>query len=145
MVYSATAHDDASTEFSRSERIRRLKRISRLARVMDTAIRVPGIGVRFGADSLMGLIPGIGDAAGGLIGLFIINEARKLGLPRHKILQMVGNVGLDVAVGSVPLLGDVFDVYFKAHKRNANLILDHFPDHRADLDPGLLKDITPKR
>lgn len=145
MVYSATANDSAATEFSRTERVRRLKRISRLARLMDTAIRVPGTGVRFGADSVMGLIPGIGDAAGGVIGLFIINEARKLGLPRHKIVKMVANLGMDVAVGSVPLLGDVFDVYFKAHKRNANMILDHFPDHRADLDPDLLKDITPKR
>ncbi|KQT52820.1 MULTISPECIES: DUF4112 domain-containing protein [unclassified Aureimonas] len=145
MVYSTTADAVPEAAFSRSERIRRLKRISRLARLMDTAIRVPVIGVRFGADSVMGLVPGIGDAAGGLIGLFIINEARKLGLPRHKIMRMVGNVGLDVAVGSVPLLGDVFDVYFKAHKRNANMILDHFPDHRADLDPELLKDITPKR
>lgn len=144
MVY--TTADDASADgFTRSERIRRLKRLSRLARVMDTAIRVPGIGVRFGVDSVMGLIPGVGDAAGGLVGLFIINEARKLGLPRHKIMRMVANVGIDVAVGSVPLLGDVFDVYFKAHKRNTNMILDHFPDHRADLDPDLLKDITPKR
>ena len=127
------------------DRVRRLKRISRLARVMDTAIRIPVVGVRFGADSVMGLIPGVGDAAGGLIGLFIINEARKLGLPNHKLLRMVGNVGLDVAVGAVPLLGDVFDVYFKAHRRNADMILDHFPEHRADVDPQTLKDISPRR
>jgi hypothetical protein len=144
-MVTTTASDAYAADFTRSERLRRLKRISRVARLMDTAIRVPIVGVRFGADSIMGLVPGIGDAAGGAIGLFIINEARKLGLPRHKILKMIGNVGLDVAVGSVPLLGDVFDVYFKAHKRNANMILDHFPEHRADLDPDLLKDITPQR
>ncbi|KQT50916.1 hypothetical protein ASG43_06610 [Aureimonas sp. Leaf454] len=144
-MVTSTASGTFADDITTSERLRRLKRISRLARLMDTAIRVPVIGVRFGADSVMGLVPGVGDAAGGLIGLFIINEARKLGLPRQKILRMIGNLGLDVAVGSVPLLGDVFDVYFKAHKRNANMILDHFPEHRIDLDPELLKDITPQR
>ena len=128
-----------------AERIRRLKRISRLARIMDTAIAIPGTGIRFGADSVIGLVPGFGDAAGGLIGLYMVNEARKLGLPGHKLLKMVGNVGIDSLVGAVPLFGDVFDVYFKSHRRNAKLILDHFADDRIDLDPAGMKDITPKR
>ena len=128
-----------------AERIRRLKRISRLARIMDTAIAIPGTGIRFGADSVIGIIPGFGDAAGGLIGLYMVNEARKLGLPGHKLLKMVGNVGIDSLVGAVPLFGDVFDVYFKSHRRNAKLILDHFENDHVDLDPAGMKDITPKR
>ena len=128
-----------------ADRIRRLKRISQLARIMDTAISIPGTGIRFGADSVIGIIPGFGDAAGGLIGLYMVNEARKLGLPGHKLMKMVGNVGIDSLVGAVPLLGDVFDVYFKSHRRNARMILDHFADDRVDLDPAAMKDITPKR
>nr|WP_244639344.1 DUF4112 domain-containing protein [Aureimonas endophytica] len=130
--------------FDETDTLRRLDRIARLARLMDTAIRVPGIGLRFGLDSVIGLFPGIGDAAGGLIGLYIINEARRLGLPKRKLARMIGNVLVDTAVGSVPLAGDVFDVYFKAHKRNANMILDHFGGARRDLDERLMKDITPR-
>lgn len=127
------------------ERLRRLKRISRIARLMDTAVRIPGTGIRFGADSVLGLVPGIGDAAGGLVGLYIINEARRLGLPAHKLLKMAGNVGLDALVGSVPVLGDVFDVYFKSHRRNAQMILDHFGEDHSAFEPQGMKDITPKR
>lgn len=127
------------------ERLRRLKRIARIARLMDTAVRIPGTGIRFGADSVMGLIPGIGDAAGGLVGLYIINEARRLGLPASKLARMAANVGLDALVGSVPVLGDVFDVYFKSHRRNADMVLEHFGETHSAFDPGGMKDITPKR
>lgn len=127
------------------ERLRRMKRVARIARLMDTAIRIPGTGIRFGADSMMGLVPGVGDAAGGLVGLYIINEARRMGLPASKLLKMAANVGLDALVGSVPVLGDVFDVYFKSHRRNADIILDHFDERRSAFDPGAMKDITPKR
>jgi hypothetical protein len=128
-----------------ADTLRRLTRISRLARLMDTAVRIPGVGVRFGLDSVIGLFPGIGDAAGAAIGLYIINEGRRLGLPKRKLLRMVANVVADAAVGSVPIAGDVFDVYFKSHRRNAEIILDHFGDARSRLDPTLMKDITPQQ
>ena len=120
---------------------RRLARLNGLARLMDTALRVPGTNIRFGADALIGLVPGIGDASGALIGLFIVNEARRLGLPKRKLARMVANLGLDAAVGAVPLAGDMFDVYFKAHKRNIQIILDHFDLARRDI----MKDVTPQR
>ncbi|WP_244630993.1 DUF4112 domain-containing protein [Aureimonas sp. ME7] len=122
------------------DRARRIGRLNALARLMDTAIRVPGTNIRFGADALIGLVPGIGDAGGALIGLFIVNEARRLGVPPHKLARMVANIGVDALVGAVPLAGDVFDVYFKAHKRNIRIILDHF-----DMEPTELKDVTPRR
>ncbi|MFN7103719.1 MAG: DUF4112 domain-containing protein [Pseudorhizobium sp.] len=124
--------DDQGLE--RTELLRRLRRLSNAARLMDTALRIPGTNIRFGADSLMGLLPVIGDAGGGLVGLAIIYEARRLGVPVHKLGRMVGNVALDVAIGSVPLLGDAFDVYFKAHKRNIEMILDHFEVDRSQLN-----------
>lgn len=107
-------------------KLRKIGRLVRLARLMDTAIRIPGVGIRFGADSVLGLVPVVGDASGALIGLYIVNEARRLGMPTDKLLQMAGNIGVDAVLGSVPVLGDVFDVYFKSHRRNVQMILDHF-------------------
>ena len=98
----------------------------RLANLMDTAVGIPGLRIRFGADAILGLIPGIGDIAGSLVGLVIINEARQLGLPREKLVKMLVNLGLDAASGTIPIAGDFFDVYFKSNRRNARIILDHF-------------------
>lgn len=134
-----TAYADTGTVWV-EDRERRIARLNALARLMDTAIRVPGTDIRFGADALLGLVPGIGDAGGALIGLFIVNEARRLGLPKRKLARMVGNLGVDAMFGAVPLAGDVFDVYFKAHKRNIGIILDHFDMTRADI-----RDVTPER
>jgi hypothetical protein len=108
------------------DRIRRLRRMHGIARLMDTAIRIPGTGVRLGADSILGLLPGVGDAGGALVGLFLVNEARQLGVPPQTLLRMLGNLGVDTIGGSVPLLGDIFDVYFKSNRRNLNIVLDHF-------------------
>lgn len=112
--------------FGDAERLRRLRRLNAVARLMDTALRIPGTNIRFGADSVLGLLPVVGDASGALIGLAIVNEARRLGVPKRKLAKMLYNLGLDAAVGSVPVVGDVFDLYFKSHKRNIQLILDHF-------------------
>lgn len=120
----------------RVELLRRLRRLNNVARLLDTALRIPGTNIRFGVDSLMGLLPVIGDAGGAIVGLAIINEARKLGLPPAKLGRMLANLAADTAVGSVPVLGDVFDVYFKAHKRNIELILDHFDVDRSELEGG---------
>ncbi len=122
-------HEQASID----DRIRRLRRIHGIARLMDTAIAIPGTGIRLGADSILGLLPGVGDAGGAMVGLFIVNEARKLGVPNHKLARMLGNIGLDTLGGSVPLLGDVFDIYFKSNRRNVALILDHFAISEAEL------------
>ncbi|MGE6739520.1 DUF4112 domain-containing protein [Allorhizobium pseudoryzae] len=114
--------------------MRRLATLARVARLMDTALRIPGTRIRFGADSIMGLLPGIGDAAGALVGLAVLNEARKLGLPGNKQMQMLGNLATDAVFGSVPVLGDLFDVYFKSHRRNIQIILDHFELTHEDLN-----------
>lgn len=131
---ASRAAEGASDEFIDSaQRLRRLKRLSGIARLMDTAIGIPGTRIRFGADSIMGLVPLIGDGAGALVGLYIVNEARRLGLPREKLIRMVGNVAVDSVIGSFPLVGDVFDVYFKSHRRNVHMILDHFGIDRDEL------------
>lgn len=117
----------------RAERLRRLRRLSGIARLMDTAIGIPGTRIRFGADSVFGLIPLVGDAGGALVGLYIVNEARRLGLPPAKLTRMLGNIAADSIVGSVPLAGDVFDLFFKSHRRNVQMILDHFDIYPDEL------------
>lgn len=127
MTYEKTYGGDlGGSPLSDAERTRRLQRLRTVAMVMDTAIAIPGTNIRFGADSLLGLVPVAGDFAGALVGLAIVNEARRLGVPGHKMGRMIANIGLDTLVGAVPLLGDVFDVYFKSHRRNVQIVLDHF-------------------
>ncbi len=123
----------ADHAIERHELMRRLRRAHGIARLMDTAVGIPGTRFRFGADSIMGLIPGIGDAGGALISLFIVNEARRLGASNEVLLKMLGNIGLDTLTGSVPVIGDMFDMYFKANRRNMLLLMEHFDIDEAEL------------
>ncbi|MBD8650171.1 DUF4112 domain-containing protein [Rhizobium sp. CFBP 13726] len=125
-TWDAASERFTETDAGRIDRLRRLRRIHGVARMMDTAIGIPGTRFRFGADSIMGLVPLVGDAGGALIGLYIVNEARRMGMPNDKLAKMIGNLAVDSVVGSVPLAGDLFDVFFKSHRRNLNIVLDHF-------------------
>jgi len=104
---------------SREERVARL---DALATLLDTAFILPGTNVRFGFDALIGLVPGIGDAITTAISLYIVHEARQLGAPAHLILRMLANVVIDGFVGAVPLVGDAFDVLWRANRRNVRLL-----------------------
>ncbi len=100
-------------------------RISAVARLMDSAIPIPGTSRTVGLDAVLGLLPGIGDLVSAALSSNIIWEARQLGLPSWKIARMIGNVAIDTAVGAVPLVGDLFDVAFKANQRNVRLVVEH--------------------
>ena len=102
-----------------------LEKVERLARLMDTAYRVPVIGVRIGLDGLLGLIPGVGDAATLLPAGYIIYKAHKMGVPRSVLARMLLNTGADTVLGAVPLLGDVFDILYKSNRRNVDLLRQH--------------------
>jgi hypothetical protein len=115
-----------ASDTDRLETLRRLRRLHGIARLMDTAIRIPGTGIRFGADSVLGLVPLVGDAGGALVGLYMLNEARRMGVPNAKLAQMLGNIAADTVVGSIPVAGDLFDVFFKSHRRNLDIVLNHF-------------------
>ncbi|HEX6102400.1 MAG TPA: DUF4112 domain-containing protein [Alphaproteobacteria bacterium] len=104
---------------------RAVQRLERLARLLDSEFRVPGTRFRFGLDGLVGFIPGIGDAAGLAISSYIVLEAWRLGAPPPILLRMVANLVVDGAVGAVPIAGDLFDMAWKANKRNMNLLLGH--------------------
>lgn len=99
-----------------------MQRLRAMARVMDDAVRVPGTTFRIGLDALLGLIPGVGDLAGGLTTAYTIVAAQRLGAPRIVLLRMFWNVVVDTVVGSIPLLGDVFDAAYRANRRNVQLL-----------------------
>jgi uncharacterized protein DUF4112 len=100
-------------------------RIEALAKLMDGAFVVPGTNIRLGLDAIIGLVPVAGDLIGGLISSYLIWEARRLGAPKWLIARMVTNVLLDTAVGAVPVLGDAFDVMFRANMKNMALLRKH--------------------
>ena len=103
----------------------RLRRIRRLAWLIDAAFGLPGTRFRFGLNSIVGLLPVGGDITLGAISLYIIYEAAQLGVPRPLLIRMLANVAIEVAGGSVPILGDVFDMALKANLRNLAMIEDY--------------------
>lgn len=100
--------------------IRRMKFISVL---LDDSFRVPGTDYRVGLDPLLGLAPGGGDAVSAGISMYIVVEAARQGVSNRTIMRMLANVLVDTAVGSIPVLGDLFDAVFKANMRNLDLAL----------------------
>ena len=101
-----------------------LKRLRWLANFLDTAVSLPG-GFRFGADSLIGLLPIGGDIATALIACYFVYEGKRLGLPKRALAAMAGNVVLDLVLGATPILGDLADTIFKANVRNLAIIEKH--------------------
>jgi len=118
------AGQDYTSGQTYDDRVRRVARLRGLARLLDTAIRLPN-GFRFGADSLIGLLPGVGDAMTTLIAAYFVYEGYQLGLPKTALIAMAGNVAIDGILGSVPLAGDLFDTVFKANIRNLRIIEKH--------------------
>ena len=101
------------------------RRLRRIAKLMDSQIRVPVIGLRIGADAILGLVPGFGDILTGAIGAYLIYEAQRLGVPRSAVLHMVANIAFDTAIGAIPLFGDIWDFFFRANDRNMQILARH--------------------
>jgi hypothetical protein len=101
-----------------------LERLDRLARLLDSAFLIPGTNIRFGFDALIGLVPVVGDMITTAISSWLIYEANRLGISRFALWRMMGNVAIDGLVGSIPLLGDAFDVAFRANRRNVAILRD---------------------
>src|SRR5277367_1659312 len=96
-----------------------------LAHILDDWFRVPGTSIRFGLDGIIGLIPGLGDVLAGLASCIIIIAAWFRGVPYIALVRMVVNLAIDVLVGAIPLIGDAFDIAWKANRRNYALMVRH--------------------
>jgi hypothetical protein len=113
------------------DRDQEIERLAKLARWLDSRFRIPFTGIRFGADSIFGLVPFLGDGASILPALYLLHRAKKLGAPLPLQNQMLANIAIDFAVGAIPILGDIFDVTFKANRRNIALLRRHMSETRA--------------
>lgn len=102
-----------------------LKRMRQLSQLLDGAIVIPGTKQRIGIDPILGLIPGGGDTVSAALSGYIIVEAARMGLPRKALMQMVMNLVIDTVAGSVPVVGDIFDVVSKANFRNMQIVESH--------------------
>jgi hypothetical protein len=109
---------------------RRVEGLRRLSYLLDNSIPIPGTRFRIGLDAIIGLIPGIGDLAGGAISLYIILQSARLGIPRALLGRMAWNVAVETVVGAIPLLGDLFDAGYKANLRNLTLLQQHIEEPR---------------
>jgi hypothetical protein len=131
-TFDQTAFRARAGEFFRAgppnaaSRAAALKRIDMLAQLFDTAFILPGTNVRFGVEAILRLVPGIGDAAASALSAYLLYEAHRLGIPKQLFARMAANVALEGLVGAVPVFGDLFDVGFRANRRNATILRDYF-------------------
>jgi hypothetical protein len=121
---------------TRAETLRDIERLDRLAWVLDANWRIPGTRIRFGVDQAISFVPVVGDVAAGALASYIVYNAARHGAPRTLIMRMMVNLGIDMAFGSVPLVGTVFDVFFKVSKRNMALLRQHLIE-QGELDPAV--------
>lgn len=109
-------------------------RLQRIARLLDSKWHIPGTRIRFGADAVLSLIPGVGPIVPTAVSAYLIWEARRLGVPAGTLLRMAANVGLDAVISAVPVAGSIGDVFFRANLRNMELLRRHM--EQQERSPG---------
>ncbi len=114
------------------QQFKNLQKIRKIANLLDTAIGIPGTKIRFGLDPILGLFPGGGDLVSAVISGYMIYLAASFGLEQSKIFKMIRNVAIETAIGSVPIVGDIFDAYFKANLRNLEILESHLAQIEVD-------------
>lgn len=114
--------------------------LDQLSRWMDGLFRIPGVGWRFGLDAIVGLIPGVGDTATSLVSFYILAAGVRHGVPKITLLRMAFNIAIDYLIGSVPLIGDLFDFAWKSNQMNVELIRRRATVAPAEAQRGRLGD-----
>jgi hypothetical protein len=114
--------------------------LERLSWLMDDLIRVPGLGWRFGLDAIVGLIPGFGDTVTSLVSFYILVAAVRYRVPKVTLLRMGMNIGIDYLVGSLPLVGDLFDAWWKSNQMNVALLRKRATVSASEARQGTLSD-----
>ncbi len=99
-----------------------LQRMELVAKLLDGAFVLPGTGRRFGIDAIIGLVPGVGDVITTLLSTYIIWEARNLGVSRLALGRMLTNLAIHASVGAIPVVGDIFDAFFRVNQRNMRIV-----------------------
>ncbi|WP_431857071.1 DUF4112 domain-containing protein [Azospirillum sp.] len=117
------------------DRLERLDRLRRLARLLDNRWTIPGTRIGFGLDGIASLVPVAGDTLTALVSLHILDEARRMGVPKRLLARMLGNIAFDWAAGSIPVIGTIFDVAFKSNLRNLRLLEQHLVEDMRVVNP----------
>ncbi|MEM6845191.1 MAG: DUF4112 domain-containing protein [Bacteroidota bacterium] len=107
-----------------------LKWVDKITQIMDSKFRIPGTNFRFGLDPILGLIPGLGDATSLAISGTLVYYMAKHGVSRKVVIMMLGNIALDAIFGSIPILGNLFDFFYKANTRNIRLLKRHYEERK---------------
>ena len=115
----------ATDRWNRGAWLFRDRTLQQLEILLDEAFRIPGTGIRFGLDGIIGLVPGLGDVLAGILSLIIPLAAWIRGVPYITIVRMTVNIGIGVLVGSIPIFGDIFDIAWKPNRRNYQLLTRH--------------------
>lgn len=101
------------------------RRVEMLEKVLERSFTIPGTRIPVGLDSVIGLVPGVGDLATAAMGAYIVWEARNLGLSKWQLWRMGGNIAVDTAIGAVPFVGDAFDLAFRSNTKNLRILRRH--------------------
>lgn len=105
------------------------RRVEALERLLEGLVRMPLVGRKVGLDAIAGLVPVAGDVVTAAMGLYLVWEARNLGMSRWQLARMIGNVGIDTLIGAVPVAGDLFDLLYASNTRNLRIIKRHLDKH----------------
>lgn len=108
------------------------RRMEAMERLLERSLTIPGTKIPVGLDSVVGLIPVVGDAIAAALGAYLLWEAKNLGLPKWKLWRMAGNIAFDAAVGAVPVAGDLFDFAFRSNSRNLRIVKRHLDRHHPE-------------
>lgn len=104
-------------------------RVEAMEKVLERSFHIPGTKIPFGLDTVVGLVPVLGDVVTAAMGAYIVWEARNLGMSKWQLIRMAANVGVDTAIGAVPLVGDVFDFVWRSNSKNLRIIKKHLDKH----------------
>lgn len=106
-----------------------VRRVEMVEYVLERAIALPGLRRKVGLDAVVGLVPVAGDVVSAVLGMYLVWEARNLGMSKWQLARMTANVGVDTLLGAIPLAGDLFDFMFRSNRRNLKMIRKHIDRH----------------
>ena len=104
-------------------------RVEAMEKLLERSFVIPGTKIPFGLDSIIGLVPVLGDVVTAAMGAYMVWEARNLGMSKWHLLRMTANVGVDTVLGAIPLVGDAFDLVFRSNSKNLRIIKKHLDKH----------------
>lgn len=105
------------------------RRLETMEQLLERAFTIPGLNRQVGLDSIVGLVPGVGDVLTAAMGAWLVWEARNLGMSKFQLARMAANIGIDTAIGAIPFAGDLFDFIYRSNSKNLGIVKKHLDKH----------------